>query len=94
MSGEDGDNSLVQYNVRYRQVLDAMEFLMKNGKTAEVFFPGYEGVARAMIDYAHYQILRKKIGSGHPDSGTPLGSTLLHRPNLRSSGSDRVYQKE
>ena len=59
---EEGyEPSLIKYNISYEDVLKAMDHLIRIHKTAETFFPGYEGVVRSMKDYAYYQDVKKKF---------------------------------
>jgi len=52
---------LFKFNIRYREILDAMDYLKKMFKTSDTFFPGYEGIILAMNDYANYQIVEERI---------------------------------
>mgnify|MGYP004601517565 FL=1 len=51
----DSETPLKRYDISYRMATKAMEHLMKVQKTANTFFPGYEGVVRCMKDYANYE---------------------------------------
>ncbi len=55
------DEPLVtRYNIRYDEVLVAMDYLKRRFKTSDVFFPGYEGIVMAMKDHANYQIVKQR----------------------------------
>ncbi len=53
--------TLIKYNVRYSDVLKAMDYLRQRFKTSDTFFPGYEGAVRAMKDHMNYQVVKKFI---------------------------------
>ncbi len=57
----DDTPTLIKYNVRYSEVLKAMDYLRQRFKTSDTFFPGYEGAVRAMKDHMDYQVLNKRI---------------------------------
>jgi len=57
----DNDPALVKFNIRYSDVIDAMDFLKQRFKTSDTFFPGYEGIVMAMKDHINYQIVKKRI---------------------------------
>ena len=46
---------LKKFNIRYEDATKSMDYLMKHRKTANVFFPGFEGIVRCMRDYANYE---------------------------------------
>jgi len=52
---------LYKFNIPYKDVLEAMDYLKRMFKTSDTFFPGYEGIVRAMKDHANYQIVKKRI---------------------------------
>ncbi len=57
----DNDPALVKFNVRYSDVIDAMDHLKQRFKTSDTFFPGYEGIVMAMKDHINYQIVKQRI---------------------------------
>lgn len=65
-TGDDGP-VLIKFNVPYSDIIIAMDLLRQRFKTSDTFFPGYEGVARAMKDHANYQIVKQRIDRERPD---------------------------
>lgn len=57
----DDTPTLIKYNVRYSDVLKAMDYLRQRFKTSDTFFPGYEGAVRAMKDHMNYQVVKQRI---------------------------------
>lgn len=55
IGGVNSNGPLIKYNIKYESATEAMKWLMKHHKTAEVFFPSFEGIVRSMKDYANYQ---------------------------------------
>lgn len=52
--GDSSEVPLRKYNIGYQHATQAMEYLMKHRRTANAYFPGYDGVVRCMLDYANY----------------------------------------
>ena len=57
----DDTPTLIKYNVRYSDVLKAMDYLRQRFKTSDTFFPGYEGAVRAMKDHMNYQVVKQRL---------------------------------
>ncbi len=58
---------LIKFNIRYSEVIKAMDCLKQMFKTSDTFFPGYEGIVMAMKDHANYQIVKNRIDKECPD---------------------------
>lgn len=59
----EGEPVLIKLNIRYSEVIKAMDYLKQMFKTSDTFFPGYEGIVMAMKDHANYQIVKERLNS-------------------------------
>lgn len=65
ISGANPEIPLKKYVIDYQYTTEVMDYLFKHRKTANAFFPGYDGVVRCMKDYANYEaVLRYEESSG------------------------------
>lgn len=63
----EGEPVLIKLNIRYSEVIEAMDYLKQKFKTSDTFFPGYEGIVMAMKDHINYRIVKERIAGGCPD---------------------------